>query len=75
MYSSSADAFKKLLGGEECIGGRCTITRSSPHMMLLTNGIRYFAVEVTTKEGVQYGISALDEEAVELERLASHLLR
>jgi len=37
----------------------------------LANGIKYFAVEVTAEDGVQYGISAYDEEAEELYTLAN----
>jgi hypothetical protein len=39
----------------------------------LANGIKYFAVEVTSESGVQYGIPGYDEEAEELYRVAMEI--
>jgi hypothetical protein len=32
----------------------------------MTNGIEYYCVEVTSKEGIQYGIQIFEEEAIAL---------
>jgi len=32
----------------------------------MTNGIEYYCVEVTSKEGIQYGIQIFGEEAIDL---------
>jgi hypothetical protein len=37
----------------------------------MSNGIKYFSVEVSFEDGVQYGITAYDEEAVELYEVAT----
>lgn len=68
MNSSPADALQRLLEGEVDRG--CRITNMSRGITHLNNGIKYFAVEVTSETGVQYGIAAYDREAEELHRLA-----
>ena len=69
MYASPAKALADLLDGkvEE---SKCRITGTSLRVKSLKNGIKYFAVEVTSESGSQYGISAYDGEAEELYRLA-----
>ena len=47
------------------------ITGMKQDIVRLSNGIKYFAVEVTAEDGVQYGISAYDEEAEELYTFAN----
>jgi hypothetical protein len=41
----------------------------------LKNGVKYFQVEVTSVDGAQYGISAYNEEAEELYRVARSAAR
>lgn len=50
------------------------MTNTSPDEVYLANGLRYYAIEVTRKDGLQYGISAFDEEAKELQRVAMRLV-
>ncbi len=64
-YNDSTDALKQLLV-LRLYGA--SITRSSGAVSMLTNGIPYFFVEVTCKDGSQYGIPAYGEEAIELHR-------
>ena len=70
MYRSPADALSRLLEDERGYTG-LKITGMKQDIVLLANGIKYFAVEVTAEDGVQYGISAYDEEAEELYSLAN----
>ena len=70
MYRSPADALSRLLEDERGYTG-LKITGMKQDIVLLANGIKYFAVEVTAEDGVQYGISAYDEEAEELYTLAN----
>jgi hypothetical protein len=67
VYASARDALITLLESSE---GLNKITKSSPGIIRLKNGIKYFQVEVTSEDGVQYGISAYNEEAEELCRAA-----
>ena len=70
MYRSAADALSRLLEDERgCTGLK--ITGMKQDIVRLSNGIKYFAVEVTAEDGVQYGISAYDEEAEDLCALAT----
>ena len=70
MYRSPVDALSRLLEDERGYTG-LKITRMKQDIVQLANGIKYFAVEVTAEDGVQYGISAYDEEAEELYTLAN----
>jgi len=70
VYRSPADALSRLLEDERGYTG-LKITRMKQDIVQLANGIKYFAVEVTAEDGVQYGISAYDEEAEELYTLAN----
>ena len=70
MYRSPADALSRLLEDERGYTG-LKITGMKQDIVRLANGIKYFAVEVTAEDGVQYGISAYDEEAEELHTLAT----
>lgn len=67
MYASAKDALIQLL---ESSAGLNRITKSTPGIVRLKNGIKYFQVEVTSEDGAQYGISAYDDEAEELCRVA-----
>ena len=70
MYRSPADALSRLLEDERGYTG-LKITGMKQDIVRLANGIKYFAVEVTAEDGVQYGVSAYDEEAEELYSLAN----
>ena len=70
MYRSPADALSRLLEDERGYT-KLRITDMKQDIVRLANGIKYFAVEVTAEDGVQYGISAYDEEAEELYSLAN----
>lgn len=65
MFASPADALVGLLDGK-VDPAACRITGMSKEVTYAANGIKYFAVEVTSEAGAQYGISAYDEEAEEL---------
>jgi len=70
VYRSPADALSRLLEDERGYT-KLRITDMKQDIVRLANGIKYFAVEVTAEDGVQYGISAYDEEAEELYSLAN----
>lgn len=44
------------------------ISKTSTHISILTNGLSYYFVEVTHKEGRKYIIEAYGEEALELQK-------
>jgi hypothetical protein len=44
----------------------CQITKMSDKISYMTNGIKYYFVEVTCSDGIQYGIQAYGEEAEHL---------
>jgi hypothetical protein len=67
VYASPKDALVHLLEAKEDLN---KITRTSPGILKLKNGIKYFQVEVTSSNGAQYGIAAYDEEAEELFSIA-----
>lgn len=85
MYYNSIDALQRLLqsrykkrGKQEqeeeddykCSGVSCQITKMSNNISYLTNGLKYYCVEVTCSDGIQYGIQAYGEEAVDLYKVA-----
>lgn len=49
-----------------CKGGKGHITKWSPYVERMNNGIEYYIVEVTYMDGIQYGIQAFGEEAITL---------
>jgi len=67
VYASAKDALIQLL---ESSAGLNRITKTTPGIVRLKNGIKYFQVEVTAEDGAQYGISAYDDEAEDLCRVA-----
>jgi hypothetical protein len=67
-YNSGTDAMKDLLLLRE-YGGH--VTRSPGSLRILPNGLPYYFVEVTSKEGTKYVIEAYGEEAVGLRHEAS----
>ena len=63
MYDSSIDALHDLLSLHQ-------ITEVSTSLSHLTNGIEYSFVEITCIDGIQYGLQAYGQEALELNRVA-----
>ena len=49
-----------------CSNENGKITRYPESLRTLDNGVEHYFVEVTTKEGIQYGLQAYGNEAVEL---------
>jgi hypothetical protein len=58
------DAPKRLL--VLCGNDKGKITRYPERLRLLDNGIKHYYVEVTDKDGIQYGLQAYGEEAIAL---------
>jgi hypothetical protein len=44
----------------------CHITKISDKITIMTNGVKYYFVEVTCSDGIQYGIQAYGDEAEDL---------
>jgi hypothetical protein len=63
VYCNSIDALHELLSS-------CQITEISTSLSHLTNGIEYTFVEITCIDGIQYGLQAYGQEALELNRVA-----
>jgi hypothetical protein len=63
VYDSSIDALLDLLSSHQ-------ITEVSTSLSHLTNGIEYSFVEITSIDGIQYGLQAYGQEALELNRVA-----
>jgi hypothetical protein len=63
IYDSSIDALHDLLRSYQ-------ITEISTSLSHLTNGIEYSFVEITCSDGIQYGVQAYGQEALELNRVA-----
>lgn len=59
------------MDASKCLQALCTnengkITRYPESLRTLDNGVEHYFVEVTSKEGIQYGLQAYGNEAVEL---------
>jgi hypothetical protein len=63
VYDSSIDALHELLSSYQ-------ITEISTSLTHLINGIEYSFVEITCSDGIQYGLQAYGQEALELNRVA-----
>jgi len=63
IYDSSIDALHELLSSNQ-------ITEISTSLSHLINGIEYSFVEITCSDGIQYGLQAYGQEALELNRVA-----
>jgi hypothetical protein len=63
VYDSSIDALHELLSSYQ-------ITEISTSLSHLINGIEYSFVEITCSNGIQYGLHAYGQEALELNRVA-----
>ena len=58
-----------------CTSGRGRITKYSDTITKMNNGIEYYHVEVTTKEGIQYGMQVFGEEAIALYNLTMKIIQ
>ena len=71
-YYSSVDALKDLLAPNSSTGdgylGGCRITKIPENIYEMTDGIEYYAVEVTCKDSTQYGIQAYGQKAIEMHK-------
>lgn len=67
-YGSSIDALNDLRNSGQ-------ITEITASLSCLANGIDYSFVEVTCSDGVQYGLQAYGNEALELNRAAFQTLK
>jgi hypothetical protein len=84
LYYNSIDALQRLMQSRykkrgkreqeednyKCNKVSCQITKMSNNISYLTNGLKYYCVEVTCSDGIQYGIQAYGEEAVDLYNVA-----
>ena len=70
-YSSSIHALKHLLSISEATSYKCRIrSKVSENVSYLINGVEYSFVEVTCDDGMQYGLQAYGDEAIELHKEA-----
>lgn len=60
------DASKRLLS--LCNKENGKITRYPDRLRVLDNGVQHYFVEVTSEDGIQYGLQAYGMEAIELFR-------
>jgi hypothetical protein len=71
-YYSSVHALKDILPPNSSTGdgnlGGCRITKIPENIYQMTDGIEYYAVEVTCKDSTQYGIQAYGQEAIEMHK-------
>ena len=78
LYYNSIDALRHLLHSRNKIEKQesekddkyknvsCKITKMADNISYMTNGLKYYCIEVTCTDGIQYGIQAYGEEAEEL---------
>ncbi len=69
-YIDSIHALKELLSPSDVSLSSCSITKVSQNISHLSNGIEYCLIEITCDDGIQYGIQAHGEEAIELHKEA-----
>jgi hypothetical protein len=58
-----------------CTSGTGRITKYSDTIAKMNNGIEYYYVEVTSKDGIQYGIQAFGEEAIALYNITMKMIK
>jgi hypothetical protein len=77
LYYNSIDALQQLLDSRYKIDKQdedrythnktsCQISKISDKITCMTNGLKYYFVEVTCSDGIQYGIQAYGDEAEDL---------
>jgi hypothetical protein len=76
MYRSAVDALQDLIRTKSD-GSKvsCRVSRISRQNTRLINGIEYCSVQVSCTDGVQYGLEAYGQEALDLHREASQAKR
>ncbi|MPZ08318.1 MAG: hypothetical protein GEU26_18210 [Nitrososphaeraceae archaeon] len=67
-YGSSKEALLDLLSHKS------RVTQVSENVAYLANGVAYSFIEVTSDDGIQYGLPAYGEESLELNRIAHDYL-
>ena len=74
MSCTSVNALQKLLFLSDENNRRnihCYITNTTQRISYMNNGVEYYFVEVTCDDGIQYGIHAYSDEAIELYKEAN----
>ena len=69
-YSGSIHALKHLLSISSTSPYKCHLSKVSENVSHLVNGVEYSFVEVTCNDGIQYGLQAYGDEAIELHKEA-----
>ena len=71
-YTNSIHALRELLvpSANLSYSSCCSITKISQNISHLSNGIEYCLIEITCDDGIQYGIQACGDEAIELHKEA-----
>ena len=72
-YTNSIHALRELLVPSANLSYSsccCSITKISQNISHLSNGIEYCLIEITCDDGIQYGIQACGDEAIELHKEA-----
>jgi hypothetical protein len=65
-YTNSIEALREILVPSSLSYSSCSITKIPQNISHLSNGIEYCLIEITCDDGIQYGIQACGDEAVEL---------
>ena len=68
-----ADSVTKLIS--LCASGTGRITKHSDTITKMNNGIEYYCVEVTSKDGIQYGIQVFGGEAIALYNITMKIIQ
>ena len=58
-----------------CAFGTGRITKHSDTITKMNNGIEYYCVEVTSKDGIQYGIQVFGVEAIALHNITMKIIQ
>ena len=58
-----------------CTSGTGRITKHLDTITKMNNGIEYYCVEVTSKDGIQYGIQVFGEEAIALYNITMKIIQ
>jgi hypothetical protein len=71
-YTNSIHALRELLVPSSNLShsSSCSITKISQNISHLSNGVEYYLIEITCDDGIQYGIQACGDEAIELHKEA-----
>jgi hypothetical protein len=69
-YTDSIHALRELLASNLSYSSCCSITKISQNISHLSNGIEYCLIEITCDDGIQYGIQACGDGAIQLHKEA-----